>query len=117
MREIKFRAWNVSTKEWLDEDFSVSNDGKILYMGEEESYDVPSEFILMQFTGLHSKSGKEIWEGDVVNLGGEVNFGVYYHSAQAGFYLKDKRKGMSLSILETRGEVIGDIWENPKLLK
>ena len=69
MREIKFRAWSNELKRmfevtemvvgptvtaWVkDKDYS-----RLLVHGENGMF--------MQFTGLHDKNGKEIWEGDIV---------------------------------------------------
>jgi len=72
MREIKFRAWDNKGKvilDWLCIRQSAFNRGDTQLM-----YDVftaPSfvddcGFMLMQYTGLKDKNGKEIYEGDIV---------------------------------------------------
>jgi len=66
-REIKFRAWDkirnlmITSKHW-----SVGFGGEIRPQGREEYNH--NEFILMQFTGLKDKNGKEIYEGDIVDI-------------------------------------------------
>lgn len=131
MRPIKFRAWHKTIKKIFVMElicfpkyghfaYTVSDgDGKLL--GTEE------DFELMQFTGLHDKNGKEIWEGDVVRgdrvyvnnydeecerekgLVGVVKFGDSGIS-EAAFYVD----GITESLIKC--EVIGDIHENPELL-
>ncbi len=52
MREIKFRAW--------------SNTAKVMHPEWKKLDDENGEYILMQYTGLKDKNGKEIYEGDVL---------------------------------------------------
>lgn len=68
-REIKFRAWDVIDKRWfpLDQLSLRLSDSRVLgsstyvcvYQG---------RALLEQFTGLLDKDGREIWEGDVVEI-------------------------------------------------
>ena len=118
-RKIAFRAWGVNTKEFYDEDFSVSGDGKAIFTGEGDAYDVPGEFILMQFTGLLDKNGKEIYEGDVVRMS-DTKYQVKYVHAE--FRLSNLESG---NITNSWGlsdqhrmklEIIGNVYEHPNLL-
>ena len=81
--------------------------------------------ILMQFTGLHDKNGKEIWEGDVV-ITGEETGEVQYDPDQSGFIIlfypnNAKQKSGCAMLASTfpspSKEVIGNIYENEDLLK
>ena len=62
MREIKFRSWNQDYHKMRDADFTLS---RIAIRGFAQSRD---DFILMQYTGLHDKLGKEIYEGDICRI-------------------------------------------------
>ena len=117
-REIKFRAWDNSCKKMIGvkgikDCFSLRSDGFC-----DENY------ILMQYTGLKDKNGKEIFEGDVVCV--EYGKGVVeYSEKQAMFIINwiddDEAYNESLAYNprnyiygETRKdiEVIGNIYEN-----
>ena len=75
-----------------------------------------------QYTGLHDKNGKEIYEGDIIQiLGGEYEQGFYEWNEKVqikdliydGFNLM-----MTISQIGNKAiEVIGNIYENPELLK
>ena len=66
-REIKFRGWDG--KIMFDVSQITFNDGTWdLSKGRGVSILFQPSITLMQFTGLHDKNGKEIYEGDVVRV-------------------------------------------------
>ena len=138
MREIKFRAWDKESKEM----FRV-----IMLAGDTNDRDnllvsgrggTIQGAILMQYTGLKDKNGKEIYEGDILKLegGGEpclgsVGFerGCFTFNAlwlnkekeympelyRYTFFAElDKGKLFKDCIVV---EIIGNIHENPELIK
>ena len=111
MREIRFRAWDLDNLE-------------MRYSGVEEDnteckgYREPNQ-VLMQFTGLKDKNGREIYEGDVVKFSQgqcwvmcEVTWNEFY----TGYFPFIGGSIVQFSSSDC-GEVIGNIYENPELLK
>jgi uncharacterized phage protein (TIGR01671 family) len=112
MREIKYRAW-IPGEERMDfnDIFIRASGNPVIYEGKENP-----DIILMQFTGLKDKNGKEIWEGDIVTykiISHKVVAAVEFDTSY-GQWVKD---GQRLSSYLKTTEVIGNIYENKNLLK
>ena len=105
MREIKFRAW--------------AGTHKLMFQVVRPMHYIQP--ILMQYTGLKDKNGKEIYEGDIVVLSSDGDKKIckvtldgwqsLFESVQNGFYCPMG------STAQNYREVIGNIYENPELLK
>lgn len=117
MREIKFRAWDRLLERWLTKDDVFINLLGDLnsQLGEEEL-----AIDLSQFTGLKSKSGVEIYEGDIVRFlyEGSKN-AVENHVVEWCYDRWDAGNGYpdGSAVAFEEMEVIGNIYENPELLK
>ena len=61
MREIKFRAWDKIGNKWFV-DLPVC-----IQIDREGELNCFNGGVIYQYTGLHDKNGKEIYEGDIVN--------------------------------------------------
>ena len=119
MREIKFRAWNI-TKKVMWNNFEVGITNNELHIIE------MNECILLQFTGLLDKNGKEIYEGDIIKRFSEA-YGitddialVEWKDYTASFIFKcvngNEEYINTKSTIDTDIEVIGDKFRNPELM-
>jgi uncharacterized phage protein (TIGR01671 family) len=121
-REIKFRVWNKIRRIW-DVNFRP---------------DITKELgdyntrIVQQFTGLRDKNGREIYEGDILTGPDLVAKGkVVYDESTAKFLisfdLNENKINPDNSLMFGPGwdcqpsgkklKVIGNVFENPELLK
>jgi hypothetical protein len=76
--------------------------------------------VLMQFTGLLDKNGKEIYEGDIVTLSNFLGNRIVEWSnklGQAGFTLKRIDDDCPAPIRNAGKIIIGNIYMNPELIK
>lgn len=116
-REIKFRVW--TGEEMLH-----------LCLGhvEWDHADTHKIWEVMQYTGLKDKNGKEIYEGDIVQdydvFSGEWMSGlikVYWRTESCGFEPYSDCRGNCGCCAQPRmpecTRVVGNIYENPELLK
>ena len=112
-REIKFRVWHPVRKimELLEGYASFTSGTFEMDTGERND-------VIMKFTGLLDKNGKEIYEGDIVidttpyqtESRGEVKY------MDMGFVIDDKY-GSPMHSFSKNYEIIGNIWETPSLLE
>jgi uncharacterized phage protein (TIGR01671 family) len=121
MRETKFRVWDILNKEWFDETVCVlGQDGKLIFWDMYNKSFEPLEektYIPIFYTGLKDKNGKEIYEGDVFNLGDiRINYEVSFKDDYYGGRQIGNKSRVGLSHWIEKIEIIGNIYENPELL-
>ena len=114
MREIKFRVWDKEEQMYRYLDF---NDAM---MPEVDTEDGCLEF-RGEYTGLKDKNGKEIYEGDILNFAGLKPIEIIWR--ENGFKSKlipfndSEPIHLTQEGLSAFGEIIGNIYENPELIK
>ena len=115
-REIKFRAWDEVSEKMLNWNDFLDTDMKNTFIAPEST-----GLILMQYTGLHDKNGKEIYEGDIVKYRDSRGQHIEKVIFDKGCFYAGMHWGSSTRVapklINTRiTEVIGNIYDNPELL-
>lgn len=125
MRTIKFRGKNLDG-EWVygfyvEEERQTLNGFEKKYFIVNDGYDYVKPETVGQFTERFDKNGDEIYEGDIVKTNNGV--GIVRYNAKQWFYevaevnepLDNERKPGGIP--EEDWEVLGNIHDNPELLK
>lgn len=127
MRTIKFQAWHKLTKKMATIDailwsthgyFAHTSDG---FSGSGSLDDIE----LREFTGLQDRTGKDIYEGDILRLESSYHktYEVYWDDDSWGLrhgnedYDNDDYYRGDIINNWHEWEVVGNIYENPDLLK
>lgn len=129
MREIKFRGWSKEDRKmhYYNKWFTLCHSKTLCF--DEEIEDIwyvdgsyvnyPDRVVLMQYTGLKDKNGKDVFEGDIVKCSrGCVHEVVWEKAKPFGDMGGWNLSGLTgkYDWIESHSEVIGNIYENPNLL-
>lgn len=139
MRTIKFRGKLIDNSEWIYGvpinthigDYIVTEENPHVcslygYMEIDEFGQVDPDTV-GQFTGLYDKNGKEIYEGDIIGCHDpEIKHLIFYNEKEGRFMAALNGDienyfvsvcGLDNSCWVASKEVIGNIHDNPELLK
>jgi uncharacterized phage protein (TIGR01671 family) len=124
-RIIKFRVWDYSDKKFTSVLQLPNPDvvGVVTWMN------YPAKYIYQQYTGLLDKNGKEIYEDDIIRWKDDIGFStkpilidkygsVYWEDRNLSFCVDEKNYKYKIALFTIKEcEIIGNIFENPELLK
>lgn len=119
---IKFRIWNKNTKQFIIDEQDKTVSFSLITWAYYASVNMLSNIdylVIQQFTGLKDCNGKEVYEGDIIKY-------IYEYGKD------DKEESYEIVSYEAgafsccgfvdptdtiNGEVVGNIYENPDLVK
>ena len=132
MKEILFRGKRIDNGEWVEGyliacaskafivDASDKTSLRSATTGREDKYDWRSirddPATIGQYTGLVDKNGKKIFEGDIVKQRNEIGT-IYYERNYCTFAIVLKRNADLFQHIKYKCEIIGNIHDNPELLR
>ena len=129
MKQVKFRAWEKNSKEMIDV-YDIDFVGGMI--NSNTAWRGLEEVELMQYTGLNDKNGKERYFDHIVKITWRKDTDSYlqqgddyiekefiarivWHIDRIVYVLANRKKLNCPSDVQV--EVIGNIYENPELLK
>jgi uncharacterized phage protein (TIGR01671 family) len=119
--ELKFRAWDKYTSKMLEQQKGIIGSNSFISFldfyydnSEDRNFEsVINDLIIMQFTGLNDKNGKEIYEGDLIKTPDNRILPVIFKEGCFGFEnnLENKQFTYFTKALTTAIEVVGNIYK------
>lgn len=126
MRTIKFRGKRVNDGQWVYGDLETRPTLEVAAIhqydenGIYDCQDYVDKDTIGQFTGLHDKNGKEIYEGDILLHNGnrrtvEWKYGTFGLSMHKNGFPFQAFYELPVPIVDST--VVGNVHDNPELMK
>ena len=123
MREIKFRAWDHQNNSMFYPHEIYFNEGlkdiRALDTMANYTENGKPRFVLMQYTGLKDRNGKEIYEGDLLSWG-EYLLVCKWEQDNCRYSLYNTKSGRWAGFLDKhmirKIRVIGNVYENKRVI-
>ena len=143
MRQNKFKVWDKEGLWWFSERTALLGDGTLMIDVADREWTEPADperFDIVFFTGLLDKNGVEIYEGSILQFSDKWEWYRCTYGPKLLFADKDEKKRLMAefekepyerrvislpedyewllsSEIQSEWEVIGNLYENPELLK
>ena len=129
MREIKFRFWYSSENRIIYDSSEIENIEPTGINEAIKELQEDSDFIVMQYTGLKDKNGKEIYEEDILSFNLNTRYGFIEKKgvvccknlSNCGIEFLpltiDKMNFFDLFVEAKQIKILGNIYENLELLE
>ncbi|MGH0669565.1 MULTISPECIES: YopX family protein [Bacillus cereus group] len=119
MSGFKYRTWDKQAKVMEQYHYlQLSPNGQLYHDG----MNVTDKYEILRFTGLKDKNGKEVYEGDILKEKDIITEVVFHDYQWKEKLIRSPRNHLKnyfpfRDTLPFTAEVLGNIYDNPELLK
>lgn len=117
MRQTRFKVWCVNNNEWEKDSCFLGPNGDVYHLLRDGTMMAckPDTHIVVFWTGLKDRNGKEIYEGDILRNGYGLVCPITVDGTHGYRFMFGKDQ---LTAYDGQsGEVIGNIYENQELME